>query len=345
MNKKSAVLMLGALSFAAFLCGAIVSTVLNAQSESLAAPTSFLPPTFSFLKNLKLGDNNQDVRQLQIALNGDADTRVSVSGIGSSGQESTYFGQLTANAVMRFQAKNNISATGFVGVLTRAKLNQIIPQLLAANIPSVATSSLAASLSRLSGPLPLAKEALPRLYTVRPQQIKRGESFVLVGAGFEPKNTIHIGDRVFTNVLPQDDSNISFTLPGDFAVPNGAYDVWVENSKGTSKIPDQPVKLFITDSPQAASVISSVLPATVSGSETVTITGTGFASSGNDIVSGFGTLKNLSSNGTQITFSPMDLFSTEVISRIGAGQTIKVDFYVVNASGASNVYGSVNLKL
>ena len=50
MNKKSTALMVGAMCFAIFLCGAVVATVLNAQNQSLTPPSSFVPPIFSFQK-------------------------------------------------------------------------------------------------------------------------------------------------------------------------------------------------------------------------------------------------------------------------------------------------------
>lgn len=350
-------MIVGAMCFGAFLCGAVVSTSLKAQNESSATLPSFSPPEFSFQKNLKLGDNSQDVRQLQIVLNSDIGTRISDSGIGSKGQESTYFGQLTANAVMRFQLKyrkevldpyNIYTPTGFVGSATRNKLNNLISSVSARPIVVKSASTASSSptgRSQVSGPLPLVKDKLPRLYTARPQQIKKGDIFTLVGAGFQVENTVHIGTNVFPHVLPQDGNNISFVIPATSVIQNGTYEVWVENSQGISKVSGRPINLVISDNPQSAPVISSVSPANVSGTGMVTVTGAGFTSVGNSIVSGFGEIKNLSSSGAQITFSPKSLLSADAIARIPVGMTTKVDFYVINSNGISNVFGSVNLKL
>jgi peptidoglycan hydrolase-like protein with peptidoglycan-binding domain len=343
MNKKL-LLIVGTLCFCAFLCGATVSTVLNAQNESAVGSPQFSLPTFSFQKNLKFGDNNQDVRQLQIALNNDADTRVSLSGVGSKGQESTYFGRLTAAAVARFQAKYKISTTSFVGVLTRTKLNQAISTAAMPLTTPTSTSTILNTFA-VSGAAPLTKEQLPRLYSLRPQQIRKGDSFTLVGAGFETENIIHIGSNVFPHIIPQDNNNISFTIPATANIQNGTYEVWVENKQGLSKVSGQPINLIITDSPKATPVILSVLPATIFSTQTVTITGMGFTLSDNDIISGFGTIKNVSSNGTQITFSPMSLLTADAISQIPATMTPKIDFYISNANGISNTFGTVNLKL
>jgi peptidoglycan hydrolase-like protein with peptidoglycan-binding domain len=61
--------------------------------------------TFDFYRSLKVGDEGQDVLILQKILNQDPDTRIAQSGIGSLGNETTYFGNLTKNAVIKFQNK------------------------------------------------------------------------------------------------------------------------------------------------------------------------------------------------------------------------------------------------
>ena len=343
MNKKSLILIVCSMCFGAFIFGAVSASFLKAQDDSAVPVPTFTPPTFSFQKNLKIGDNNQDVRQLQLLLNNDADTLVSTIGTGSKGQESTYFGQLTANAVMRFQQKyrkdildpSGISApTGFIGLLTRNKLNQLIPV--------TATTTTGSVSNKVSGALPLAKESLPRLYTITPQQIKAGDPITLIGAGFEITNTLHIGSETFSSVSPQDGNNIYFNKTG--GLQNGTYDMWVENVNGNSKVSGQNISLIVTDNPQSSSVISSVTPSSVIGSATVTVNGSGFTGTGNDVVSGFGTIKNLSSNGTQISFLPIDMFSPEVLKKIPSDYTVKIDFYVINVNGVSNTFGSLNFK-
>jgi hypothetical protein len=78
--------------------------------------------SLAFAKNLSKGMTDPDVRRLQQTLNADPGTRVSVIGAGAPGRETDYFGPRTLSAVLRFQKKHGVPATGFVGPLTRAAL-------------------------------------------------------------------------------------------------------------------------------------------------------------------------------------------------------------------------------
>src|SRR3989344_2265527 len=73
-------------------------------------------------RSLQQGASGADVKDLQVFLNGSTDTRVSISGAGSPGSETTYFGPATRAAVVKFQAKNNVSPIGIVGPQTRAAI-------------------------------------------------------------------------------------------------------------------------------------------------------------------------------------------------------------------------------
>jgi hypothetical protein len=81
-----------------------------------------------FLRTLKMGMSGEDVRELQKFLNTDIETRVSLSGAGSLGNETTYFGPATHRALIAFQEKYRTEilsplgltqGTGVFGLKTR----------------------------------------------------------------------------------------------------------------------------------------------------------------------------------------------------------------------------------
>jgi len=91
----------------------------------------------SFGRALKVGMSGDDVKCLQIVLNTASDTQLNASGVGSPGNETSYFGSLTQGGVITFQEKyaddilaswGLTSGTGYVGSTTRDKLNELLGQ-------------------------------------------------------------------------------------------------------------------------------------------------------------------------------------------------------------------------
>jgi hypothetical protein len=110
--------------------GADAATIANVQA-SLTGGTPTTPPSTggtggacpALTRDLQVGSTGADVKALQVFLNAKATTQVSVSGAGSPGLESTYFGAATKAAVMKFQAANNVAPiAGYVGKITRAAI-------------------------------------------------------------------------------------------------------------------------------------------------------------------------------------------------------------------------------
>ncbi len=97
--------------------------------------TNGVPSSFFFGRNMSRGDRGEHVMYLQMVLNMDTATKVSEIGAGSPGNETQFFGPATFDAVRRFQQKYksevltpiNLSIpTGYVGEMTRRKLNKIL---------------------------------------------------------------------------------------------------------------------------------------------------------------------------------------------------------------------------
>jgi hypothetical protein len=75
-----------------------------------------------FTRDLELGMEGEDVRLLQVFLNGSG-FLIAQSGVGSPGAETNYFGSLTQKALARYQAAQNIlPSAGYFGPKTRAHL-------------------------------------------------------------------------------------------------------------------------------------------------------------------------------------------------------------------------------
>jgi hypothetical protein len=111
---------------AAVIGGMIAGAV--SASAALNLPTQNC--SYMFNTNMKLGSRGTDVMNLQKVLNAYPQTRVSESGAGSPGMETTYFGAATRAAVNKFQALHLVelgitapTANVFAG--TRGLLNAI----------------------------------------------------------------------------------------------------------------------------------------------------------------------------------------------------------------------------
>ena len=77
-----------------------------------------------FVRDLTIGSVGEDVRSLQRLLNSLGFT-ISDTGAGSPGEESTYFGEKTRQALIRYQQANGITpASGYFGPITRAYIKR-----------------------------------------------------------------------------------------------------------------------------------------------------------------------------------------------------------------------------
>jgi peptidoglycan hydrolase-like protein with peptidoglycan-binding domain len=105
----------------------LLATISSLQSQLSATTGGSTASTgYTFNTNLTVGAKGTDVMNLQKVLNMSADTKVAMTGAGSPGLETTTFGPATKAAVIKFQNKYGITpAAGYVGAITRAKLNSM----------------------------------------------------------------------------------------------------------------------------------------------------------------------------------------------------------------------------
>lgn len=170
-------------------------------------------------RNLRLGDKGEDVRILQRFLNQNPFTQVSKTGPGSPLNESTYFGPLTKNAVIRFQELYAVdvlapvgllAGTGFVGPFTRQKINIISGALSAPitqNTVSNATSSAFIDNSKNSN-----NSNSPIIKDLSPTSGVDGTQVTLIGSGFAATNTILAGFSRLENVPSPDGETLTFKV-------------------------------------------------------------------------------------------------------------------------------------
>lgn len=97
-----------------------------------SSPAGVCP--YVWTRSLGQGSTGADVLRLQQFLNASADTRLAVSGAGSPGMETQYYGPITAAAVSKFQVKYRsqvltplglVNPTGYFGPASTAQANQL----------------------------------------------------------------------------------------------------------------------------------------------------------------------------------------------------------------------------
>lgn len=137
--------------------GLIIATLFFVASVEVA--------NAEFARPLKIGSVGNDVRALQVVLNSVVETRVAESGPGSSGQETTYFGNKTALAVSKFQVLHRSTilipngltqGTGYVGPSTLAVLNKVSapsPVVAKTDVPTEIKPKLLGNVDGLQGTL------------------------------------------------------------------------------------------------------------------------------------------------------------------------------------------------
>lgn len=134
---------------------ALGGTTTTTDSSSAVCP-------YTWTRNLNIGATGADVMKLQQFLNEDADTMVAMSGVGSKGMETSYYGAATAAAVSKFQVKYRtevlspvslVNPTGYFGPSSRTKANSMLAAMCSTTVVdnSGDTTTTVVTSSALSG--------------------------------------------------------------------------------------------------------------------------------------------------------------------------------------------------
>lgn len=304
----------------------------------------------------------RDVLILQWLLNVDPKTRITGQGAGSPGLETSYFGQRTKEAVIRFQNLYTRevlfplglkTGTGFVGHSTMATLLRLG---VCASPPRVSSTAENTSLDHSS---PTTTESHVDSVTVKPPtmesitapassssgysgspQVNRPSSYVVSpgdklsvsGIGFTLSgNALHIGTLVITDLSKSVTGTLEAVVPN--SAPKGKFDLFVSNANGESN----KSFLIIVDPGTAPPLVKSFSPVRGGDGTEIRVVGEGFTKENNEIYFGAIPQKGISSaDGKSLTFTlSMGIpgFSTSTPT---STSTTPIWFYVVNANGISD---------
>lgn len=165
-----------------------------------------------------------------------------------------------------------------------------------------------------------------KVYTVVPLQAKPGDAATLMGSGFQKMdNTIHVGGETIEGLESSDGMTMRFSVPDDISY--GTYEIWVTNSRGSSKDAGQPIRITITANPKPVPEITGVTPENPRSTDRVTLRGNN--------LSGIIEISTTLGITQSLSFVPAELdFAKELIAGgVLAGQLVPVYVHVATDAG------------
>jgi len=206
---------------------------------------------FQFTHDLKQSDSSLDVKTLQQILNYDPETQVAIAGPGSPENETLFFGTLTKNAVIRFQNKYQSevlipvglkSGTGFVGLMTRKKLNEIVSKT---TIPAqfLLPSSTTPQGQNLPNPTQNGSAASsasepPIIKSFSEDNVIPGQVFEIYGSGFSQESNVYVSDTNDLKINGVEYVNsrlLRVAVPNKNSMGMGIHLVYIQNAKGDTR--------------------------------------------------------------------------------------------------------------
>lgn len=258
-----------------------------------------------FPRDLSLGDEGGDVTNLQLALNLNSTTQIAEFGPGSPGQETNYFGELTAQAVVRYQKARGLTPNGIVSGRTKAALQADIEADSAVSAPAAAGSDSEdlAQRAREVGENAETKRissvsGAPIVFTGLLSAAEAGKPTSLVGYNFRQGEEYGIfvasTSKLFAKAVATSSITLNFKAP---RMKAGIYTLYVEGVNGRSAEFSFPL------GDRGRPSISSVTPRTIKVGDTVTIKASRLGRNGVKVVTSMGTVEDVVVKGGKITFT------------------------------------------
>ena len=202
----------------------------------------------SFERNLKVGDSGQDVLSLQKILNASLSTEIALSGVGSPGNETAFFGNLTKIAVIKFQnlyagdilTPSGLSqGTGFVGQATRSKLNKLM-EGTSSSMQNSNTEATSAQASIIINPSSVPNN--PLVKSLSGVVFAPGDTVTINGFHFATSSVVHLNNIVASSSVTVSSSTIKFPVPK----VTGVFYLWVSNGSVDSRV-STPIFIVVND--------------------------------------------------------------------------------------------------
>jgi hypothetical protein len=193
----------------------------SGAASASGAPAACSGVTLS--RSLTVGSSGTDVKCLQALLNQSADTQVAASGVGSAGNETLYFGNLTRAAVVKYQEKYSAAVlapvglsagTGFFGPSTRTQANSMLAAGGVAATPATPASGLPAGCASTAGYSPTTGVKCDTVTTTTPTTTTpatpaaTADTVLASVASDNPAANVHASGTAYNSVL-----KVNFTAP------------------------------------------------------------------------------------------------------------------------------------